>query len=174
VIDDLARPHAAFPIECAALAARPAAVRKRALSLALDSLGWDHEGVHLDEIDALVRRPAHGQLAIDLPGGRLVRSYDLLVPDLAPNLVAGQAGGALRPPDGPYLVRPWSPGDRMRPARLRGKSKKLSDLFIDAKVPRAERTSARVVVRTTDGEIVWAEHLGLAFGEPAEVVPKPA
>jgi hypothetical protein len=47
----------------------------------------------------------------------------------------------------------------MRPARLRGRSRKLSDLYADAKVPRAARAGARVVL-AVDGTIVWAEHLG--------------
>jgi tRNA(Ile)-lysidine synthetase-like protein len=59
----------------------------------------------------------------------------------------------------------------MRPARLKGRSRKLSDLYIDAKVPRAARAAARVLVRTTTGAIVWAEHLGLADGESAELIP---
>jgi tRNA(Ile)-lysidine synthetase-like protein len=50
----------------------------------------------------------------------------------------------------------------MRPARLKGRSKKLSDLYIDAKVPRDVRATARVAVR--DGVIVWAEHIGPAYG----------
>ena len=54
----------------------------------------------------------------------------------------------------------------MRPARLRGRSRKLSDLYIDAKISRDVRRSARVLVRTSDQTIVWAEHLGYAFGEP--------
>jgi len=49
----------------------------------------------------------------------------------------------------------------------------LSDLFADAKVPRSLRATARVVVRTTDAVIVWAEHLGIAFEEPETVVPEP-
>jgi hypothetical protein len=52
----------------------------------------------------------------------------------------------------------------MAMSRLRGRSRKLSDLYIDAKVPRAARATARVIVRVSDGEIVWAEHLGAAFG----------
>ena len=71
-------------------------------------------------------------------------------------------------------MRRWQPGDRMRPARLRGRSRKLSDLFIDAKVPQALRAGARVVIRTTDQGIVWAEHLGMAYGEPLHLMPKPA
>jgi tRNA(Ile)-lysidine synthetase-like protein len=50
----------------------------------------------------------------------------------------------------------------MKPARLKGRSRKLSDLFIDAKVPRAERASARVVIRRADAVIIYAEHLGIA------------
>ena len=61
----------------------------------------------------------------------------------------------------------------MRPARLKGRSRKLSDLYIDAKVPRAARVVARVLVRSSDATIVWAEHLGLAFGEPRAIAPVP-
>jgi hypothetical protein len=50
----------------------------------------------------------------------------------------------------------------MRPARLKGRSRKLSDLFVDGKVPRASRSSARVIVRVADHTIVWAEHVGIA------------
>ena len=50
----------------------------------------------------------------------------------------------------------------MRPARLRGRSRKLSDLYADAKVPRSSRTAARVIVRHSDAAILWAEHIGIA------------
>jgi tRNA(Ile)-lysidine synthetase-like protein len=62
----------------------------------------------------------------------------------------------------------------MRLARLRGHSRKLSDVYIDAKLPRALRRSARVLVRISDQTIVWAEHVGVAFGERAEDLPLPA
>lgn len=169
VIDGLAAPFSRFPIDCPALAQKPAAVRKRALARALEAADLDHDAVHLEQLEALVLRPAHGEISVDVPGGRVVRSYDRLA--LA---ATAPAAPTLRPPAGPYLVRVWEPGDRMKPARLRGRSRKLSDLLADAKVPRAERAAVRVCVRTTDAEIVWAEHLGLAFDESPEVVPKPA
>ena len=62
----------------------------------------------------------------------------------------------------------------MRPARLKGRSRKLSDLYIDAKVPRDARNTARVLVRQSDATIVWAEHLGTAFGETCVIMPIPA
>jgi tRNA(Ile)-lysidine synthase len=44
----------------------------------------------------------------------------------------------------PLVVRGMRPGDRMAPRRGRG-SRKLSDLFIDAKIPRQERASLPVL-----------------------------
>ena len=85
------------------------------------------------------------------------------------DVIAGVDGAFLHWPDGPYQVRPWRPGDRMRPVRLRGRSRKLSDLFTDARVPRATRSDARVVERASDGTIVWAEHIGPAFGAKIHV-----
>jgi tRNA(Ile)-lysidine synthase len=203
VIDGLAAPHARLPIACAALAALPAAVRKRAVALALERAGLGYEAAHLEAIDRAVTRPAHGTIRIDLPAARLARIYDQLeieptpepgagagssqlpreeaAPALARTPSASHVPGApvgpalvpapLVPPPGPYLLRTWQRGDRMKPARLKGRSRKLSDLYVDAKIPQAVRASARVLVRTTTGAIVWAEHLGLAYEEPPGLEP---
>jgi len=167
VIDALAAPLATPPLDVARLQRQPAAIRKRAVSLMLDGAGIDHDAVHLDAIDALVRSPTSGEVSLDLPGARIVRSYDAISLAVVSEMVV------LAPPDGPYVLRFWQPGDRMRPARLRGRSRKLSDLFGDAKVPRSLRATARVVVRLSDGVIVWAEHLGIAHEAPENVAPKP-
>jgi tRNA(Ile)-lysidine synthase len=162
VIDGLARPFARFPIDAAALAAQPAAIRKRAVSLALEAAGLDYDAVHLERIDRIATAPARGRVAIDVRGGAIIRSYGVLT-------VAAGAEVATHPPleapHGDYELRAWCAGDRMRPARLKGRSRKLSDLYIDAKVPRAARVSARVLVRRSDATIIWAEHIGAAFGE---------
>jgi tRNA(Ile)-lysidine synthase len=50
-------------------------------------------------------------------------------------------------------VRQWRAGDRMWPAGMWG-HKKLQDLFVDAKVPRSERTSIPVVC--VGDEPIWA------------------
>jgi tRNA(Ile)-lysidine synthase len=146
VIDEVAEPLARFPMP----ADGEPAVVKRALALALEREGIGYEAAHLDAI-ARLRRTGAG---VDLPGGRVERSYDRLV------LVAPRAVAPLEVPG--CEVRVWQPGDRMRPARLKGRSRKLSDLYIDAKVPRDVRATARVAIR--DGVIVWAEHLGAAYG----------
>jgi tRNA(Ile)-lysidine synthase len=57
------------------------------------------------------------------------------------------------------VVRNRRPGDKFRPAGLRG-SKKLQDLFVDAKVPQATRDSVPVVVDERD-RIVWVAGFGI-------------
>lgn len=60
----------------------------------------------------------------------------------------------------------WQPGDRMRPRGMAG-TKKLQDIFVDAKVPREERR--RIPLIYLDGEVVWA--VGLRRGAIALPVP---
>jgi tRNA(Ile)-lysidine synthase len=57
----------------------------------------------------------------------------------------------------PLQLRGPRPGDRMRPRGGRG-SRKLQDLFVDAKIPRAERWG-RVVLTAADGEILFVPGL---------------
>jgi len=194
VIDAIASPLGRFPIDCSVLADHPPAIRKRAVVLALDQLGVDCEATHLEAIDRMVMAESHGEVAIDIREARVIRRYDQLEcePSAArtdssaartdssdARIVASDArtgssaARTLAAPPGPYVLRVWVPGDRMRPARLKGRSRKLSDLYVDQKLPRADRAIARVVVRTTDAVIVWAEHVGIAHGELDSVAPMP-
>jgi len=166
VIDALARPLAQFPIDCPALAGHPAAIRKRAIAIALDAAGFGYDAVHLERIDALVVAPARGQRTVEIPAAAIVRSYGVLsVARRGNSEEPPPRRAAIAVPPGCELRR-WRAGDRMRPVRLKGRSRKLSDLYIDAKLPRSARDAARVLVRTRDATIVWAEHLGYAYGEP--------
>jgi len=169
VIDALARPFAQFPIDALTLAAQPAAVRKRAVSIALEAAGLDYDAGHLECLDRMVTAREHGQRSVDIRGGSIIRSYGALS---VARLEPPSPSTLTAPKD--HEVRRWRPGDRMRPARLKGRSRKLSDLYIDAKVPRALRDTAHVLVRTSDATIVWAEHVGSAFGEPCFWASNPA
>jgi tRNA(Ile)-lysidine synthase len=160
--------------DAAALAQAPAAVRARVLSLAARRAGGRPLGErHHTALAGLLR--LSGSASLDLPGLRAHLEYGrlrLVRPGARP--AAEPPGLAVSGPDGPYAVRTWRLGDRMRPARLRGRSRKLSDLFIDARVPRTVRAAARVVVRESDGAVEWAEHIGPAFGARAVVTLTPA
>ena len=62
---------------------------------------------------------------------------------------------------GPLGVRSWRPGDRFRPIGLEGHRKKLQDLFVDRKIPRAAR--GRIpVVHDANGRILWVVGQGLS------------
>ncbi len=171
-LDEAAEPISLFPVECRRLLEFDPAVRKRAYAQALENAEITYDAVHLEAIDGLVLRSQNGERGVDLPGGRVVRSYDVLM-IVEPAAAAIETGELVAPP-GPYALRTWRAGDRMKPARLKGRSRKLSDLFIDAKVPRSRRAGARVLVRTTDDAIVWAEYVGVAVGESPDIAPLPA
>jgi tRNA(Ile)-lysidine synthase len=77
-------------------------------------------------------------------GIRAVREYERLSLERGPV----RFGPWTIASDAPGLeVRTWRPGDR-----LRGRSKKVQDVFVDAKVPRRRRANWPVVV--ADGEVV--------------------
>lgn len=59
---------------------------------------------------------------------------------------------AVRNADEELIVREIRSGDRIQPFGMRG-TKKLSDVFIDRKIPHRER--ARAIVIEAGGEIVW-------------------
>lgn len=168
-IDAIALPFATLPIDCPALARQPAAIRKRAITIALGRVSLD--ATHLDVIDALVCAPSRGEVGVDIPAGRVVRRYDLLTLDSVSRPDVPRISELVAPAG--YELRLSRPGDRFRPARLHGHSKKLSDLYIDLKLPRDQRALARVMVRIADGAITWAEHLGTAHGEAIELTPLP-
>lgn len=56
----------------------------------------------------------------------------------------------------PLRVRSFRAGDRMRPMGMEG-HKKLKDIFIDARVPRAERVNIPLV--ESGGKLIWAAGL---------------
>lgn len=73
-------------------------------------------------------------------------------------------------PDG-LVARNFQPGDRLNPLGMRGR-RKVNEIFIDARVPRAERMTFPVI--ESGGEIVWLPGLTRAskarVGESTETV----
>ena len=65
------------------------------------------------------------------------------------------------------VVRAWRPGDRLQPLGLNGR-KKVQDLFVDRKVPRARRRQVPIVTDESD-RIIWVA--GHALAEPFRVTP---
>ena len=68
-------------------------------------------------------------------------------------------------------ARSWKPGDRMRPFGMRG-SRKLQDIFVDAKVPADRRLD--IPVFECGGEIVWLPGYRVARGWEVKDATAPA
>jgi tRNA(Ile)-lysidine synthase len=97
------------------------------------------------ELAELLAEPV-GTKRLDLGSGRVVvRELERVWLESAPVALTGEVrwGGWLIQSDLPGLkVRAWRPGDR-----LAGRTKKIQDVFVDAKVPRSEREAWPLVVR---------------------------
>jgi tRNA(Ile)-lysidine synthase len=90
-----------------------------------------------------------GSKRVDLGGGvQAVREHERLWLERGPVELTGEVrwGEWLIRSELPGLrVRGWRPGDR-----LAGRSRKIQDVFVDAKVPRSEREAWPLVVRGDD------------------------
>ena len=117
-------------------------------------------------LDALLAT-TQGSGRVDLGGGvQAVREYDRVWLETGPVQLEGEVRW------GPWRisstvqglhVRGWRPGDR-----LANRSKKIQDLFVDAKVPRSEREAWPLVVRGDD--VVAVPGIVEAAGVKAERV----
>jgi tRNA(Ile)-lysidine synthase len=108
-----------------------------------------------------------GSKRLDLGGGlTAVREYDSLWVERTPVALEGEVrwGDWRIAADAPGLkVRAWRAGDR-----LAGRSKKIQDVFVDAKIPRSARESWPLVVR--GDEVVAVPGIVDAEGVRAERV----
>jgi tRNA(Ile)-lysidine synthase len=158
------------------------ALRRRALLAAASEQGARPERKHLAAIVRLLER---GEGAIDVPGGRAVVKFERRAPPPGrPVEMAVPAPGhyhwesralevQAKPGSGvdvdvtqapfPWTLRGQRPGDRFRPAGAR--SKKVADLWIDARIPREER-GFLALLSDAHGRVFWVEGLrpGAACG----------
>lgn len=120
----------------------PRAIRRRAI----ERLTGPLEANQHQQLDRLLTSEV-GTSRLSLSHARtLVRTYDTLSLEQAalrnPQPASRDPQPAIRDPHDAHW-RPWQPGDRIK---LRGHTRLLSDLFINAKLPRAARAHVRVRV----------------------------
>ena len=110
---------------------------------------------------------ADGSARLDLGSGRqIVREYDQVWLESSPVVLDREVrwGSWRIASDRKGLkVRGWRPGDR-----LAGRTKKIQDVFVDAKIPRSEREAWPLVVR--GDEVVAVPGIVEAEGVKAERV----
>ena len=172
------------------LAAWPLPLQRRALRLWLMRAGLTAEHLDFEAVDAALAllKAIRGTRSVEIGDGwRVVRRYDQLAaentsPTAAPmwklqiqphrgilkekptqpgRLPARATLNAAAGGKSPLIVRVWQAGDRMVPLGLAG-TKKLQDIFTDAKVPREQRGQVPVV--ECRGEIVWLPGYRVARG----------
>jgi tRNA(Ile)-lysidine synthase len=106
-----------------------------------------------------------GSRRVDLGGGvQAVREHDRLWLEQGPVPLRGETvwgGWRIRSELPGLIVRGWRPGDR-----LAGRTRKIQDVFVDAKIPRSDREGWPLVVRA--GEVVAVPGIVEAEGVEAE------
>lgn len=166
-------------------ASNPASVRGRLRSEVLPVLEQIHPAARANILRSLEQRPAlppalaellaapAGSRRVDLGGGlQAVREHDRLWLEDGPVALDGEVTWGewrIRSRLPGLWVRGWRAGDR-----LAGRTRKLQDVFVDAKVPRSDREAWPLVVR--GDEVVAVPGIVAAPGIEAERVgqPRPA
>ena len=153
-------------LDLARLRRQPPAVQRMALAELLRRAGVAPDRGHLESLRAQLERT--GPTRVSLPGDKtaLLAYGSLSVTDVLPRpngsavVLAETFPAELEPAAlllfGPLYYRRRAPGDRIR---LEGGSKKVSDLLVDCKVPRAERDALTVLATQPVGpsEVLWIE-----------------
>ncbi|TAN38439.1 MAG: tRNA lysidine(34) synthetase TilS [Verrucomicrobia bacterium] len=172
------------------LTAWPLALQRRALRLWLMHAGLPAEHLDFEAVEAALTllKSTRGTRSVEIGDGwRVMRRYDQVAventaPAAAPQwelqikshrgvvkekptqpgqLPSHATLSAARVGKSPLVVRVARPGDRLAPFGLNG-TKKLQDIFTDAKVPRDQRDQIPVV--ECRGEIVWLPGYRVARG----------
>lgn len=185
----ISRDSASARFDCAALSDAPVSIARRAVRAVLVELLGSPRDLSFSMVERVLDAAGRPTPAFDAGLGISVMSgasaltlslpvarrepYDL---DLPPGVTDVRQAGVcfhvgeadnqpaahtlrMQPMPGRLHVRSWRPGDRMRPKGLGG-SKKLQDIFTDAKVPARERRRCPVVC--VDEEIIWLPGLAIA------------
>lgn len=70
-------------------------------------------------------------------------------------------------------IRPWHAGDRIAPLGMGGKSRKIQDVYVTAKVPPETRANLPLLVDAQTGEILWVPGYRIAesVAAPSQATP---
>ena len=88
---------------------------------------------------------SHGSLTVDGPGEYSLDGTAFSVREVTASALKQKTGTTLMAIGFPFTVRHWQDGDWMRPLGMRGRRKKLSDMFTDLKFSLPDKERALVV-----------------------------
>ncbi|MBQ7801324.1 MAG: tRNA lysidine(34) synthetase TilS [Oscillospiraceae bacterium] len=121
-------------------------------------------GRRYDRLTVLTCQAAPEELPLPLNG--TVRAGDFEITCREADEVLCTTGAFTVRPDGPIILRPRLPGDRIR---LSGGTKSLKKLFIDRKIPAAERS--RVPVIADDSGVIAVCGIGASLDRVTPELP---
>lgn len=130
-----------------------------------------YNSLTLQRVNRDLQEPGAWQSTLPIPGDILLPGGDCLsarVETVPADLAAAARCEAYVDPGAArdsLTVRAWRHGDRIAPLGMNG-TKKIHDLFVDAKVPRRERSRVPVVLNC-DGQVLWVA--GLCVSRQAAV-----
>jgi len=110
--------------------------------------------IALDQLPETVRfGPAEIEISILKNGAK--RTHTSVEPS--------QGGIWIAPPEGckSIVIRAVRPGDRMAPLGMQAHTKKISDIFIDNRIPRESRITEPIIESRPGGEILGLPGLGI-------------
>ncbi len=102
---------------------------------------------------ALVREPFQGRIESRILGETASRAVSITLTGRRIPLLVSHAFIDYNKVELPLYVRSWRPGDRMRPLGMSG-TKKIQDIFVDARVPRDSRSRVPLVL-DSDHRVLW-------------------
>jgi tRNA(Ile)-lysidine synthase len=88
---------------------------------------------------------SHGSLTVDGPGEYSLDGTVFSVREVTASALKQKTGTTLMAIGFPFTVRHWQDGDWMQPLGMRGRRKKLSDMFTDLKFSLPDKERALVV-----------------------------
>ncbi len=88
---------------------------------------------------------SHGSLTVDGPGEYSLDGTAFSVREVTASALKQKTGTTLMAIGFPFTVRHWQDGDWMQPLGMRGRRKKLSDMFTDLKFSLPDKERALVV-----------------------------
>ncbi|MGN0846882.1 MAG: tRNA lysidine(34) synthetase TilS, partial [Kiritimatiellia bacterium] len=71
-------------------------------------------------------------------------------------------------------LRTWQPGDRIAPTGMGGRTRKLQDVFVTAKVPPARRATLPILVDAATGDVIWVPGYRIAEAAAVESATAPS
>ncbi|MCK4847009.1 MAG: tRNA lysidine(34) synthetase TilS [Deltaproteobacteria bacterium] len=123
-----------------------------------------YDTISISTIKPKPREETFGEVRLKIPGVTLIEELGcklttaVITPSKRATNDKNTASFDLDEIEGAITVRTFQAGDRLKPLGMEG-TKKVKDIFIDAKVPLLDRQSIPILISKSNNEILWVAGL---------------